>query len=94
MREQFQRYIRLTELIPELLSMVDEKKIAFNPAVELSYLETRRTEGFSGSNGLCPNHSFPFTGTAIEKIQSGRKNAVWMPCALSCLRKRKAEITE
>ena len=35
---QVQRYIRLTKLIPELLSMVDEKKIAFNPAVELSYL--------------------------------------------------------
>lgn len=38
-RNQVQRYIRLTELIPELLSMVDEKKIAFNPAVELSYLK-------------------------------------------------------
>lgn len=36
---QVQRYIRLTELIPELLSMADEKKIAFNPAVELSYLK-------------------------------------------------------
>lgn len=36
--KQVQRYIRLTELIPELLSMVDEKKISFNPAVELSYL--------------------------------------------------------
>ncbi len=35
---QIQRYIRLTELIPELLDMVDEKKIAFNPAVEISYL--------------------------------------------------------
>ena len=35
---QIHRYIRLTELIPELLDMVDEKKIAFNPAVELSYL--------------------------------------------------------
>lgn len=35
---QIQRYIRLTELIPELLQMVDEKKIALNPAVELSYL--------------------------------------------------------
>lgn len=35
---QVQRYIRLTELIPELLQMVDDKKIAFNPAVELSYL--------------------------------------------------------
>ncbi|MBQ4239729.1 MAG: ParB/RepB/Spo0J family partition protein [Oscillospiraceae bacterium] len=36
---QIQRYIRLTELIPELLDMVDEGKIAFRPAVELSYLE-------------------------------------------------------
>ena len=35
---QVQRYIRLTELVPELLDMVDAKKIAFNPAVELSYL--------------------------------------------------------
>lgn len=35
---QIQRYIRLTELIPEFMEMVDEKKIAFNPAVELSYL--------------------------------------------------------
>lgn len=35
---QIQRYIRLTELIPQLLQMVDEKRIAFNPAVELSYL--------------------------------------------------------
>jgi len=36
--KQVQRYIRLTELIPQLLQMVDEKRIAFNPAVELSYL--------------------------------------------------------
>ena len=38
-RNQVKRYIRLTYLIPELLSMVDENKIAFNPAVEISYLE-------------------------------------------------------
>lgn len=38
-KDQVRRYIRLTELTPELLSMVDEKKIAFNPAVELSYLK-------------------------------------------------------
>ena len=38
-RNQVQRYIRLTHLIPELLLMVDEKKIAFNPAVELSFLK-------------------------------------------------------
>ena len=39
-RNQVHRYIRLTELIPELLDMVDEKKIAFNPAYELSFLKT------------------------------------------------------
>lgn len=38
-KNQVLRYIRLTHLIPELLSMVDENKIAFNPAVEISYLE-------------------------------------------------------
>jgi ParB family chromosome partitioning protein len=37
-REQVRRYIRLTELIPEILDMVDEKRIAFRPAVEISYL--------------------------------------------------------
>jgi len=39
-KDQVRRFIRLTELTPELLSMVDEKKIAFNPAVELSYLKS------------------------------------------------------
>ena len=38
-RNQVRRFIRLTNLVPELLDMVDEKKIAFNPAVELSYLD-------------------------------------------------------
>ena len=38
-RNQVHRYIRLTYLIPELLSMVDENKMAFNPAVEISYLD-------------------------------------------------------
>lgn len=38
-KSQVQRYIRLTELVPELLDMVDEKKIAFNPAYELSFLK-------------------------------------------------------
>ena len=37
-RNQIQRYIRLTYLIPEILQMVDEQKIALTPAVELSYL--------------------------------------------------------
>jgi ParB family chromosome partitioning protein len=37
-REQVRRYVRLTKLIPEILNMVDEKRIAFRPAVEISYL--------------------------------------------------------
>ena len=43
---QVQRFIRLTNLIPELLDMVDEKKISFNPAVELSYLDTNQQRDF------------------------------------------------
>ena len=45
-RSQIQRFIRLTNLIPELLDMVDEKKIAFNPAVELSYLDKAQQRDF------------------------------------------------
>ena len=45
-KTQIQRFIRLTSLIPELLDMVDEKKIAFNPAVELSYLDESQQRDF------------------------------------------------
>ena len=45
-RNQVQRFIRLTNLIPELLDMVDEKKMAFNPAVELSYLDESQQRDF------------------------------------------------
>ena len=43
---QVQRFIRLTNLVPELLDMVDEKRIAFNPAVELSYLDESQQRDF------------------------------------------------
>ncbi|WP_148337330.1 ParB/RepB/Spo0J family partition protein [Flavonifractor plautii] len=45
-KNQIFRYIRLTNLIPEILDMVDEKKIAFNPAVELSYLKPSEQKEF------------------------------------------------
>ena len=45
-KSQVKRFIRLTNLIPELLDMVDEKKIAFNPAVELSYLDESQQRDF------------------------------------------------
>ena len=45
-KTQIQRFIRLTNLVPELLDMVDEKKISFNPAVELSYLDEAQQRDF------------------------------------------------
>ncbi len=45
-RNQIQRFIRLTYLIPELLEMVDQKQLAFNPAVELSYLSEQQQKDF------------------------------------------------
>ena len=45
-KNQIQRFIRLTELIPELLDMVDRKELAFNPAVELSFLKKEEQQGF------------------------------------------------
>ena len=56
---QIQRYIRLTELIPELLEMVDEGKIAMRPAVELSYLERRQRDVYNLilQEQCTPNHS-------------------------------------
>ena len=45
-RAQVQRYVRLTNLVPEIMDMVDQKKIAFNPAVELSYLKPEEQKDF------------------------------------------------
>ena len=53
-KTQIQRFIRLTNLVPELLDMVDEKKIAFNPAVELSYLDTNQQRDFFRSDERHP----------------------------------------
>ena len=50
---QIQRYIRLTNLIPELLELVDRKKISFNPAVELSYLMPEEQEMFLEAMDYC-----------------------------------------
>ena len=61
---QVQRFINLTNLIPELLDMVDRKEIAFNPAVELSFLKKRGTARIPGSYGLRAVHSIVVSGTA------------------------------
>lgn len=59
-RNQVLRYIRLTYLIPELLSMVDDGKIAFNPAVELSYLDSYQQRAVLDAmalNDCAPSHA-------------------------------------
>ena len=53
-KNQIFRYIRLTNLIPEILDMVDEKKIAFNPAVELSYLKPSEQKEFLEAMDYAP----------------------------------------
>ena len=68
---QVQRYIRLTELIPELLDMVDEKKIAFNPAYELSFLKKEEQMQLAGRDGQRTGHAVALPGPAAEKVQPG-----------------------
>lgn len=63
-QDQVRRYIRLTELIPELLDMVDENKIAFRPAVELSYLT--ETEQHNLLNSISYNDATPSLPQAIR----------------------------
>ena len=70
-RNQIKRYIRLTYLIPELLSMVDDGKIAFNPAVELSYLEFVSAAGGTGRNGVERLHPVPRPEHPPEEAGTG-----------------------
>ena len=62
---QVQRYIRLTELLPEVQKKVDSKEIAFSPAVELSYLTHDEQKQFL--------HALAFPGTAAQEAQPGGK---------------------
>ena len=63
-RNQIQRFIRFTNLIPELLDLVDQKKISFNPAVELSYLADSEQQDFFRGHAGHPERSFPVPGSA------------------------------
>ena len=66
---QVQRYVRLTNLIPELLNMVDEKMISFNPAVELSYLSPEQQQEMikAMDDYLLPNLTLPQQEKALGK---------------------------
>jgi len=70
-KNQIFRYIRLTNLIPEILDMVDEKKIAFNPAVELSYLKPSEQKEFLEAMDYAQASPIPVAGAAAEKALAG-----------------------
>ena len=65
-RNQVQRYIRLTELIPELMDMVDEKKIALNPAYELSFLK-KEEQVDPPLPGNVPGRGVPGSGPLLHQ---------------------------
>ena len=67
-RNQVHRFIRLTHLIPELLDMVDEKKIAFNPAVELSYLDESQQRDFLEAMEETQNAPSLFQAQRLKKL--------------------------
>ena len=67
-RNQVRRFIRLTNLVPELLDMVDEKKIAFNPAVELSYLDTNQQRDFLEAMNDTQNAPSLFQAQRLKKL--------------------------
>ena len=67
-----QRFIRLTNLVPELLDMVDEKKIAFNPAVELSYLDEAQQRDFLEAMNDTQNAPSLSQAQRLKKAGAGR----------------------
>lgn len=73
-RVQVHRYIRLTELIPEILNMVDEKKIAFRPAVEISYL--KEDEQYTLLDAMQFNDCTPSLAQAISLKKRSLENSL------------------
>lgn len=73
-REQVRRYIRLTELIPDILNMVDEKKIAFRPAVEISYL--KEDEQYTLLDAMQFNDCTPSLAQAISLKKRSLENSL------------------
>ena len=84
--KQVQRYIRLTELIPELLSMVDEKKISFNPAVELSYLTKEEQQDFLEAMDMEQNTPSLSQAQRLKKLSQEGK------CTLEAMAEIMAEV--
>ena len=70
-KSQVKRFIRLTNLIPELLDMVDEKRISFNPAVELSYLDEKQQRDFL--EAMDGTQNAPSVSQAIQLKKMARR---------------------
>ena len=81
-RNQVRRYIRLTYLIPELLQMVDEKKIAFNPAVELSYLSEQQQKDFIEAMDYSQNTPSLSQAQRLKKLAADGKCSLDAICAV------------
>lgn len=77
-----QRYIRLTYLIPELLQMVDEKKISFNPAVELSYLSEQQQKDFIEAMDYSQNTPSLSQAQRLKKLAADGKCSLEAICAV------------
>ena len=82
--DQVRRYIRLTELIPELLEMVDEESIAFRPAVELSYLTEEEQNNLLET--ISSEEATPSLAQAIRMKQLSREGKLDMDTIFSMVR--------
>ena len=80
--KQVQRYIRLTELIPELLKMVDEGVIKFNPAVELSFLKKEEQENFIEAMDYSQNTPSLSQAQRLKKLSLDGKCTLEAMCAV------------
>ena len=87
---QIQRYIRLTCLIPELLSMVDDKKIAFNPAVEISYLD--RDEQLTLLDAIKYERLHTVTRTEYQAEENCHRTACLPPTLFTLFCRKKNQI--
>lgn len=80
--KQVQRYIRLTELIPELLKMVDDGVIKFNPAVELSFLKKEEQENFIEAMDYSQNTPSLSQAQRLKKLSQDGKCTLEAMCAV------------
>lgn len=81
-RNQIQRFIRLTYLSPELLDMVDQRKIAFNPAVELSYLKQEEQKEFLEAMDYAQSTPSLSQAQRIKKYSQEGKCSLDVMCAV------------